>query len=120
VVTEAFVVAGPPQVSLPPLAAGLSSLQHLNSGNYLIQGVVGGSALADHHQQPSDALVSSSQALLLGAVTVDPTAFLNDVLAGPAAAPALLLGVPVLAALALVSLLAYALVSYASPAEPDD
>jgi hypothetical protein len=56
----------------------------------------------------------------LSAVTVDPTTFLNDALAGVTGTPVLLLGVPVLAALALVSILAYALISYANPTEPDD
>jgi hypothetical protein len=63
---------------------------------------------------------SSSSSMSLGAVTVDPTTFLNDLFAGVAGTPELLLAVPILAALSLVSVLVYALVSYASPAEPDD
>jgi hypothetical protein len=46
----------------------------------------------------------------LSAVTVDPTTFLNDLFAGVAGTPELLLAVPILAAVSLVSLLVYAMV----------
>jgi hypothetical protein len=62
----------------------------------------------------------SSSSVSLSAVTVDPTTFLNDLFAGVAGTPELLLAVPILAAISLVSVLVYALVSYATPAEPDD
>jgi hypothetical protein len=67
-----------------------------------------------------DSSWSQTSSMSLGAVTVDPTTFLNDLFAGVAGTPELLLAVPILAAISLVSVLVYALVSYATPAEPDD
>jgi hypothetical protein len=68
----------------------------------------------------TDSSWSQTSSMSLGAVTVDPTTFLNDLFAGVAGTPELLLAVPILAAISLVSVLVYALISYATPAEPDD
>jgi hypothetical protein len=77
-------------------------------------------AISVYEMTAASSFSSSSSSVFLSAVTVDPTTFLNDLFAGVAGTPELLLAVPILAAVSLVSLLVYALVSYASPAEPDD
>ncbi|GAX09429.1 hypothetical protein FisN_6Lh195 [Fistulifera solaris] len=51
--------------------------------------------------------------------TVDPTTFLSDVLGGVLGTP-IILAVPILAALGVASLVAYAIIAYASPAADDD
>lgn len=64
-----------------------------------------------------DGTVSSSTNL--AATTLDPTTFLSDLLGGFINSNLILL-VPIVAALALASLVAFAIVSYANPVEPDE
>ncbi|GAX24856.1 hypothetical protein FisN_6Hh195 [Fistulifera solaris] len=60
-----------------------------------------------------------SPTLTTAVSTVDPTTFLSDVLGGVLGTP-IILAVPILAALGVASLVAYAIVAYASPAADDD
>lgn len=62
-------------------------------------------------------LVSSSTNL--AAATVDPTTALSNVLGGLLGSPAIL-AVPILAAVSVASLIAFFIVSYANPADPDE
>jgi len=66
---------------------------------------------------PSSSCCSST--VTLSAATLDPTTLLQDVFSGLLGTP-LILAVPIVAALAVASLLAYLIVAYAQPAEPDD
>lgn len=66
---------------------------------------------------PPTALPAST--LTTAVSTVDPTSFLSDVLGGILGTP-IILAVPILAALGIASLVAYAIVAYASPAAEDD
>jgi len=66
---------------------------------------------------PSSCCCSST--VTLSAATLDPTTLLQDVFSGLLGTP-LILAVPIVAALAVASLLAYLIVAYAQPAEPDD
>lgn len=61
----------------------------------------------------------SASTLTTAVSTVDPTSFLSDVLGGILGTP-IILAVPILAALGIASLVAYAIVAYASPAAEDD
>jgi hypothetical protein len=63
--------------------------------------------------------VSASSSIQLSASTLDPTTILSDLLGGLLGTPAILL-VPIVAALGLVSLIAFGIVSYASPVVEDD
>jgi hypothetical protein len=62
---------------------------------------------------------TASSSTNLAATTLDPTTFLSDLLGGFINSNLILL-VPIVAALALASLVAFAIVSYANPAEPDE
>jgi hypothetical protein len=57
--------------------------------------------------------------LSIAATTVDPTTALSQVLGGLLGSPAILL-IPVLAAFTVASAIAWFIVSYANPADPDD
>ena len=56
---------------------------------------------------------------LVAAATLDPTTFLSDLLGGFINSN-LILAVPIVAALGLASLVAFLIVAYANPAEPND
>jgi len=62
-------------------------------------------------------LVSSSNSI--AAATVDPATALGTVLGGLLGSPAIL-AVPIVAAVAVASLIAFFIVSYANPADPDE
>jgi hypothetical protein len=62
---------------------------------------------------------SSSSSIQLSATTLDPTTVLSDILGGLLGSPAILL-VPIGAALAVASLIAFFIVSYANPEVEDD
>ena len=70
------------------------------------------------HYSPPVVLDFSSHHLL-AVETVDPTAVLSNALGGFINSPAIL-AIPIVAALAVASLLAFLIVSYASPAVEDD
>ena len=55
----------------------------------------------------------------VSAATVDPTTALSQVLGGLLGTPAILL-VPILAAVSVATIIAWLIVSYANPADPDD
>ena len=55
----------------------------------------------------------------VAAETLDPTAFLSDVLGGLVGGPAIL-AVPIIAALGVASLIAFFIISYANPEVEDD
>ena len=57
--------------------------------------------------------------LTLAVDTVDPTNFLQDVFGSILGTP-IILAVPIVAALGVASLVVFAIVAYANPAEPDD
>lgn len=57
--------------------------------------------------------------LTTAASTLDPTTILSDLFSGLINTPAIL-AVPIVAALGLASLIAFLIVAYATPAEPDD
>ena len=69
------------------------------------------------HAAPIDMLQGTSTTV--AAATLDPTTFLSDILGAFVNSNAILL-VPVIAALGLASLVAFAIVAYANPAEPED
>jgi hypothetical protein len=56
---------------------------------------------------------------LVASSTLDPTTALSDVLAGVIGTP-MILAIPILAAVGLGSLIAFLIVSYANPVEPND
>ena len=60
-----------------------------------------------------------SSSIEVAAETLDPTAFLSDVLGGLIGGPAIL-AVPIIAALGVASLIAFFIVSYANPEVEDD
>lgn len=62
-------------------------------------------------------LLSSSNSL--AAATVDPATALSTVLGGLLGSPAIL-AVPIVAAVSVASLIAFFIVSYANPADPDE
>lgn len=62
-------------------------------------------------------VLSNSNAV--SAATVDPTTALSQVLGGLLGTPAILL-VPILAAVSVATIIAWLIVSYANPADPDD
>ena len=71
-----------------------------------------------------DAAHSTTNALdtthnIVAVSTLDPSTFLSDVLGGLLGSNAILL-VPIVAALAVAGLIAFAIVSYANPADEDD
>ena len=63
--------------------------------------------------------MSSSSTFEIAAGTIDPTTALAQVLVGLLDSPIILL-VPVLAAFSVASLLAWGIISYANPADPDE
>eukprot|EP00546_Thalassionema_frauenfeldii_P003189 CAMPEP_0178936896 /NCGR_PEP_ID=MMETSP0786-20121207/25440_1 /TAXON_ID=186022 /ORGANISM="Thalassionema frauenfeldii, Strain CCMP 1798" /LENGTH=124 /DNA_ID=CAMNT_0020615375 /DNA_START=323 /DNA_END=697 /DNA_ORIENTATION=+ len=63
--------------------------------------------------------LSSSSSELVSIDTLDPTQFLSDVLGSVIGGPAILL-VPILAAVAVASLVAFLIVGYAAPQVEDD
>lgn len=65
------------------------------------------------------AMVPVKTSLTVASSTVDPTSFLQDILGNVLGTP-IILAVPILAALAVASLVVFAIVAYANPAEPDD
>lgn len=60
-----------------------------------------------------------SSSFEVSASTLDPTTILSDIFAGLIGTPAIL-AVPIVAALAVASLIAFIIVSYASPEVEDD
>ena len=62
-------------------------------------------------------LLSNSN--MVAAVTIDPTTLVSQALGGFLGSPAVL-AVPILAAFSVASLLAWGIVSYANPADPDE
>jgi hypothetical protein len=64
-----------------------------------------------------DPLLSSSNTI--AAATVDPATALGTVLGGLLGSPAIL-AVPIVAAVSVASLIAFFIVSYANPADPDE
>ncbi|KAG7348505.1 hypothetical protein IV203_017210 [Nitzschia inconspicua] len=65
------------------------------------------------------ATTSLSSSLVVSAATLDPTTILSDIFAGILGTP-LILAVPIVAALGVASLIAFLIVSYASPQVEDD
>lgn len=63
--------------------------------------------------------VPPPSSLTLSASTVDPTSFLSDIFGSVLGTP-LILAIPIVAALAVASLVVFLIVSYANPAESDD
>lgn len=108
----------------------MSSMQRFFLASALLLQVVQGFApLAPMAAAPSVAYVTPTflatasfvvnQPLLLSAATIDPTTFLSNIFVGIVGTP-LILAVPIVAALAVASLLAFLIVAYANPAEQDD
>jgi len=64
-------------------------------------------------------LSSTWPSLTTSAITIDPATFLTDLLGAFISTP-IILAVPIVAALGVATLLAYLIVSYANPAEPND
>lgn len=64
-------------------------------------------------------ILSDASSNLVAAATLDPTTFLSDLLGGFISSN-LILAVPIVAALGLASLVAFLIVAYANPAEPND
>merc|ERR1712151_320122 len=62
---------------------------------------------------------SISSSMTLSAVTLDPTTFLSDLLSGLLNSPAIL-AVPIVVAVGVASLIAFIIVSYASPEVEED
>ena len=63
--------------------------------------------------------LESSPSFQVSVDTLDPTTVLSDVLSGVLGTP-LILAVPIVAALGVAGLIAFAIVSYANPAAEDD
>ncbi len=63
--------------------------------------------------------IMSSSSNTVAALTVDPTTAFNQVLGGLIGGPAIL-AVPILAAVGVATFVAWAIVAYANPADPDD
>eukprot|EP00553_Chaetoceros_curvisetus_P008190 CAMPEP_0204627100 /NCGR_PEP_ID=MMETSP0717-20131115/13026_1 /ASSEMBLY_ACC=CAM_ASM_000666 /TAXON_ID=230516 /ORGANISM="Chaetoceros curvisetus" /LENGTH=63 /DNA_ID=CAMNT_0051643231 /DNA_START=1 /DNA_END=192 /DNA_ORIENTATION=- len=61
----------------------------------------------------------SSSSNTVAALTVDPTTAFNQAIGGLIGGPAIL-AVPILAAVGVATLVAWAIVAYANPADPDD
>lgn len=72
-----------------------------------------------HGDVSSHLLLVPSSSVSVSAITLDPTTVLSDIFSGVLGTP-LILALPIVTALAVASLIAYAIVSYASPAEEDD
>lgn len=72
-------------------------------------------SFADSTSTISDATTTN----ILAVSTLDPTTFLSDVLGGLLGSYAIL-AVPIVAALAVAGIIAFAIVSYANPADEDD
>lgn len=68
--------------------------------------------------EPSYDFVDASSTTI-AAATIDPTTALSQVLGGLLGSPAILL-VPILAAFGVASAIAFFIVSYANPADPDE
>eukprot|EP00977_Amphora_coffeiformis_P008015 scaffold1803_cov92-Amphora_coffeaeformis.AAC.38 len=64
-------------------------------------------------------MVQESSPLTLAVDTVDPTTFLQDIFGSVLGTP-IILAIPIVAALGVASLVVFAIVAYANPAEPDD
>eukprot|EP00559_Dactyliosolen_fragilissimus_P006775 CAMPEP_0184871310 /NCGR_PEP_ID=MMETSP0580-20130426/40645_1 /TAXON_ID=1118495 /ORGANISM="Dactyliosolen fragilissimus" /LENGTH=85 /DNA_ID=CAMNT_0027373953 /DNA_START=188 /DNA_END=445 /DNA_ORIENTATION=+ len=64
-------------------------------------------------------VIESSPSVDVAAATIDPTTALSQLLGGVLGSP-LILAVPILAAVAVASILAWGIVAYANPADPDD
>ena len=84
--------------------------------NHLREGTVGGKS-TELLALPVDTFEGTSTTI--AAATLDPTTFLSDLLGAFVNSNAIL-AVPIVAALALASLVAFAIVAYANPAEPED
>ena len=74
----------------------------------------------NHQLYQSPLLIDSvdSSHVLISADTIDPTTALSDILGGAINSPVVLL-FPVVVALSLASIVAWLLVGYANPADPD-
>jgi len=68
--------------------------------------------------QPQSVSMDASSSVVVSAMTVDPTTFLNDALSSTIGTP-LILAVPIVAALGVAFAIAFFIFSYATPAEPD-
>ena len=94
-------------------------VQQLVNGFVVMQPTTTSLLLSSIHKPTALPASSSSSTLTTAVSTVDPSSFLSDVLGGILGTP-IILAVPILAALGIASLIAYAIVAYASPAAADD
>ena len=101
----------------------------LVSGLFSVEGFVANSPAVPKATTTVSSLVDSTTRLEattpltssveVSAATLDPTTFLSDALGGLLGTPAIL-AIPIVAALGVASLVAFLIVSYASPAADDD
>lgn len=111
----------PPTTTSIATATTATSSFAINTKMPILAPVAGGQLLP-----PSSSYISTgvddtvhNTALAIAATTVDPTTALSQVLGGLLGSPAILL-IPVLAAFTVASAIAWFIVSYANPADPDD
>ena len=97
--------------SLMTCSLDAALLSSSSSSSFLSSGIMA------YTYTPSSSL--SSPTLVLAAATLDPTTFLSDVLGGLIGTP-LILAVPIVVALAIASLVAFLIISYANPEVEDD
>jgi hypothetical protein len=94
----------------------------INAQMPILAPVAGGQLLPSSSSYISTGVADDAvhnNALAIAATTVDPTTALSQVLGGLLGSPAILL-IPVLAAFTVASAIAWFIISYANPADPDD
>lgn len=94
---DAFVV--PPQVGMPSTTTTMATAKVFPTKLAMME--------------------DSSPLTLLAVETVDPTSFLQGLFGSVLGTP-IILAIPIVAALAVAGLVAFAIVAYANPAEPDE
>jgi ABC-type glycerol-3-phosphate transport system permease component len=111
----AFVVHGftTPHASLQKHASFSAMTSNVNSPSFYYQ------PTSSLKATPLSDFALDTTSISLSATTLDPSTFLSNVLGGFINSN-LILAVPIVAALAIASLVAFAIVSYANPAEPED
>jgi len=101
-----------PLHAMPPIELLAGGVDYTTTTTTTSSSLTAGAGAAAHYYYPAPQL-------LLSASTLDPTTVLQDLFSGVLGTP-IILAVPIVAALAVASLIAYLIVAYASPAESED
>jgi hypothetical protein len=125
---HAFVLIAPSTSGKIPATLSEDSLSLFQRNNGVVRSSINGLSELTMPDLPypssgaeltTSSFVTSSSTTLLAVPTLDPTTLLSDIFGNVLGTP-LILAIPVVAALLVATLIAYGIVSYASPAEDEE